>query len=483
MQPCHPEPPPADPDTHAESGLLRTYRPALRVGTVLHRVSPELLVIMHQPTGRWTVLNTAGAALAEQADGTRTLEEIEGRLASNGIPRPGAARTMAFFDALAAAGLLDAGARGHSPPPAAKHLPANRFHAVSLDITDRCNQQCVYCARACAGAGVPGDRGELPVETIRRLIDEVASLGGEHFIVTGGEPLLREDTLDILRYAGDKGLKPELATNGRALTRDTVAQLRGIVTKVQISLDSSEAGIHDALRGNGSHAAAMAALGEMGRVGILKITAIAMTVTSRNRDQFEAVARLAARLGASALNVYPVKRQGRAAASWNDLALSTGELEDLFGRMYALTLEMKETLAIASPGCDYMGATPAKQVLPPPGCDAGYFVVIDSGGNVYPCDGLRSAEFRLGNIRNLSLSQMLRGEMLSQLMARLRRRSVELEECRACAWQPYCGGGCAGMAYEDTGSIGSSDRLCSLRRHLYDQIAIRQWEKAHARRT
>jgi len=94
--------------------------------------------------------------------------------------------------------------------------------------------------------------GCLPVEVLRKLSDELAlALDGEKEVVfSGGEPLLYEGILDIVRIYTQKGLKVGIASNGVLINKKMAGDLVDAgVKNIQLSLDSSHSETHDFLRG------------------------------------------------------------------------------------------------------------------------------------------------------------------------------------------------------------------------------------------
>src|SRR5918994_2710595 len=121
-------------------------------------------------------------------------------------------------------------------------------HSVSWNLTQRCNLECAHCyISASAGADT---RGELTTDECRRVIDEIAAVNPNVFLIlTGGEPLLRKDIWDIAGYAAEKRFTTVLGTNG-VLLREREARLmrdRGVLG-ASISLDSTDRERHDRFR-------------------------------------------------------------------------------------------------------------------------------------------------------------------------------------------------------------------------------------------
>jgi pyrroloquinoline quinone biosynthesis protein E len=102
---------------------------------------------------------------------------------------------------------------------------------IHLAITARCNQACPGCYMPRIGGGL-----ELPVSQWRGLIDQWAQMIVFQLAVGGGEPLLYEGLLDVLCYARQQGIVPNLTTNGTLLDAATVRALeRAGVARVNLS--------------------------------------------------------------------------------------------------------------------------------------------------------------------------------------------------------------------------------------------------------
>ncbi len=98
-------------------------------------------------------------------------------------------------------------------------LSSTRLRApvnVTWEITEACNLRCTHCLSADLWAG---GRGELDLGQCRALIDELARMEVFQVNFGGGEPFLRDDFLDILRYAHSRGITNCVSTNGTLLER------------------------------------------------------------------------------------------------------------------------------------------------------------------------------------------------------------------------------------------------------------------------
>jgi MoaA/NifB/PqqE/SkfB family radical SAM enzyme len=118
---------------------------------------------------------------------------------------------------------------------------------VIIGLAYRCQCRCVHCY---ANAPDQSKAEELGTAQVKSLIDDVRRLGALEVRFSIGEPLLREDLDELIRYARGAGLITALSTNGLLLSRERVARLKAAgLTRCGVSLDSADPAAHDRLRG------------------------------------------------------------------------------------------------------------------------------------------------------------------------------------------------------------------------------------------
>jgi radical SAM protein with 4Fe4S-binding SPASM domain len=183
-------------------------------------------------------------------------------------------------------------------------------YSVSWNLTQRCNLECAHCyMSAHAGADT---RGELSTEECRRVIDEIARVNPNVFLIlTGGEPLLRRDIFEVAGYASAKGFTTVLGTNGVLLREREAQRMREHgVLGASISLDSTDRVKHDAFRRlPGSWDGAVRATRVLTDAGL--DFSLHMSVTDWNVAEVPAMIDLARTLGAKVLNFFFLVRTGR----------------------------------------------------------------------------------------------------------------------------------------------------------------------------
>jgi radical SAM protein with 4Fe4S-binding SPASM domain len=125
---------------------------------------------------------------------------------------------------------------------AQRAAPTGAPYSAMVEIADRCNEACVHCYQ------IQGQKGELTTEEWQRIFDELASLGVVFLTISGGEPTLRKDFLELVTYARKLRFAVKVYSNALNITEHLAQELgRLAVQEVQISLYSHRAEIHDAV--------------------------------------------------------------------------------------------------------------------------------------------------------------------------------------------------------------------------------------------
>src|SRR5215831_6752476 len=171
----------------------------------------------------------------------------------------------------------------------ARHLgiPLN----VHLDVTYRCNERCQHCYLD------HEDAGEMSTEEIKDVLRQLADAGAFFLTISGGEPLLRRDCLEILAYARKLSFNVKLKTNALLIGQQQAAQLRELgIEQVQISVYSHRASVHDSItKVRGSLLRTLDAIRRLKSEG-LRVT-MANVLMKENLQDYAGVQALARELG------------------------------------------------------------------------------------------------------------------------------------------------------------------------------------------
>jgi uncharacterized Fe-S cluster-containing radical SAM superfamily protein len=153
-----------------------------------------------------------------------------------------------------------------------------------------CNLACDYC---CARSSPRAPARRIPVETARRACEEFAGLGGREILITGGEPFLDPDLVELVTAAA-RWAPVTILTNAMVLGRGTRRRMLGALdparVTMQVSLDSGTSALHDRHRGAGSFQRARAGIALLRELGFR--VRVAATVDEADADEEDGFHRL-----------------------------------------------------------------------------------------------------------------------------------------------------------------------------------------------
>lgn len=352
---------------------------------------------------------------------------------------------------------------------------------VAWEITRACALACIHCR---AEAQPRRDPRELTTAEAFGVIDQIVDIGGPILIITGGDPLRRDDCFEIIERAASRGLRVAFSPSATArCTRTAIDRARDSgVSRIHISLDGPDAASHDAFRGvRGSFERTMQILQSVQDAGLA--LQVGTTVSRHSIGRLPEIADLISRFGPVMWSVFFLVPTGRGQAS--DM-VSPKEHEWAFNWLYDTAkgspFDIRTTAAMAyrrvviqrrraeaESGADAHPRAPRPAF--PNVVGAGYsfqgdmgmsmkgvndgdgFAFIDHIGNVCPSGFL---PLPAGNLRQQPFTDIYRD---SQLFQALRDRSLLKGKCGACEFRPVCGGSRA-RAYALTGDYLASDPSC-----------------------
>jgi len=340
------------------------------------------------------------------------------------------------------------------PPP---------LRLLAWEVTRRCNLACLHC-RAAAGSGpYPG---ELTTDEGIALLNDLAPMGQVVVILTGGEPLLREDIYDLAAQGTRLGHRMVMAVNGTLLTPAIAARLKDQgIQRLSISLDGATAESHDRLRAvDGAYEGARSGIAACREAGLP--FQVNTTITRDNLAELPAIYELAISLEAAAHHVFVLVPTGRG-EQLRDQLVSPEEYEETLRRLLAWQREgrlfIKPTCApqyyrlwredAGARGEKITPATHGMEAMTK-GCLGGQgFAFVSYRGEVQPCGYL---ELPAGNIRETPFPEIWAN---SPLFQQLRRVDDYRGKCHSCQYRKVCGG-CRARAYTLTGDVLAEDPIC-----------------------
>ncbi len=327
--------------------------------------------------------------------------------------------------------------------------------SVHFDLTYRCNERCVHCYLD------HQDHGELTTQECTEILEQLAKAGTLFLTFSGGEIFLRKDLEQLLAVARHLQFDISLKTNALLVTRERAEMLqRHGVRRVQISVYSSEAAIHDAItKVPGSLERSLAAVPLLRERGIQ--VKLACPLMKQNLMAYRGVIALAERIGVPYvldLTITPMMDGTHSPLEHRvpvDALLPVLQDSALQSCGTKVVPEDGFAPAVVGSGVSSGIESSAYDDLP---CSAGHnSCYISPYGDVFACVQL---PMPAGNLRAQRFQQIWED---APALERIRNvRESQLPVCSKCEIRPYCER-CPGLAWMEGGDLlGAYERACTL---------------------
>lgn len=295
--------------------------------------------------------------------------------------------------------------------------------SVDIVITNRCNLQCTHC---CADAVVEKEKDLFSTEDIKRIVNEILQINPKSIVITGGEPMVREDFFEIVtdirkKFQGHMNLM----TNGLLITERNVEKIVEIFDGINISLDGYDEESCSKIRGKGVFEKVMQTIQRLIEHGFLRerisISMVETAYTYKNVSKFY---ELNKRLGTNAV-VREFSPIGRGEKNNEELSVGLARRRE----EKITPKESKEENTEILPGCQTCLAGTTK-------------ISINYDGNLYPCLLLDYKEYCLGNVFEIqNLHEYIEKKKYKECSGyqNLHQLLPEYhEKCRDCEFNTFC---------------------------------------------
>ncbi|HOV80199.1 MAG TPA: putative heme d1 biosynthesis radical SAM protein NirJ1 [Bacillota bacterium] len=361
----------------------------------------------------------------------------------------------------ASKGQVDGAVEGHGP-------------VVVWNSTRTCNLKCVHCY---SNSDSKKYDGELTTEEALQFIDDLAEFRVPVLLFSGGEPLLRKDLIQLARYAGEKGIRPTISTNGTLIDRETALMLKKVgIGYVGVSLDGI-GGNNDLFRGRkGAFEDALNGIRNCMSVG--QRVGLRFTINRRNYRDLNAIFDLVEDENILRVCFYHLVYSGRGSRMVEE-DITREEARAAMDLIIERTLDFhrrglnKEILTVdnhadgvyiylklqkTNPG----RAQRVFELLRLNGGNRTGIAIgaVDWYGNVHPDQFTQNHTF--GNVRERKFGEIWT-DTTNHILAGLKDRKKLLRgRCRACKWLDICNGNFRARAEAVTGDFWGSDPACYL---------------------
>ncbi len=308
------------------------------------------------------------------------------------------------------------------------HTPSAPYR-MDLALTYRCNNDCPHCYNA-----RPRSFPEVSTSQWKRILDRLWDLHIPHVVFTGGEPTLRKDLPQLIRYAEGLGQITGLNTNARRLSDPSylASLVDAGLDHIQITLESHDPQIHNEMV-NAKGAWKQTVTGLKNALDSNLYVMTNTTMLQNNQDAIAETLDFLTEAGVQTVGLNALIYAGRGKKVRTEL--DENELQHLLEVAKRKTEDSGQRLIWYTP-TQYCRFNPLDMGLGVKGCTAAlYNMCIEPNGDVLPCQSYYTS---LGNVLEDDWNDIWKHE----LAVYIRERKYVPEACRGCSLFPECGGGC-----------------------------------------
>ncbi|MGW5049023.1 pyrroloquinoline quinone biosynthesis protein PqqE [Streptomyces griseoluteus] len=319
------------------------------------------------------------------------------------------------------------------------------------ELTYRCPLACPYCSNP---LNLGDYQDELTTDEWRRVLTEAENLGVLQCHLSGGEPLLRRDLVELVAHAHALGLYTNLITSALGFSRPRAEALRAAgLDHVQISIQADEPAVSDRIAGIPSFRRKIEAMGVVKELG----WPLTMNVVlhRHNIDRVADVLALAEEVGADRVELANTQYYGWAWRNRAALLPSRAQLEAAEAVTRAAGERLRDRMDIIYVIPDYYSRYPK----PCMGGWASRQLTVTPNGDVLPCPAAQSLPLPRAGVREDSLERIWAE---SPVMTAFRGTDWMPEPCRSCPRREVDFGGCRCQAFLLTGDAARTDPVCHL---------------------
>jgi radical SAM protein with 4Fe4S-binding SPASM domain len=345
---------------------------------------------------------------------------------------------------------------------------------VVWNSTKTCNLECVHCY---ADAEIRKFRNELTTAEAEAMIRDLAAMNVPALLISGGEPFVRPDILELAELAMSLGVRVTFSTNGTLIDAKRAERIAKIgVAYVGISIDGGEER-HDHFRGKkGAFRDAVRGIRNCRDAGIR--VGVRFTVTKENVGEIDSIFNLVEEEGIGRLCLYHLVYSGRGAyLAGIDLEVHEKRalMLKLMDRVEGWNREERpiEVMTVDNHADapfiylrlrdrDEDRAERALALMKSNGGNRTGIAIgcIDSFGLVHPDQF--SSHHTLGSIRERPFSEIWRDDRVTLLHGLRIRKELLQGRCATCKWLPMCNGNFRARAEAATGDYWQADPGCYL---------------------
>ncbi len=320
---------------------------------------------------------------------------------------------------------------------------------VLLELTHKCPLECTYCYNQLDFANT---KDGMSKEDWFKVLDETRALGAVQLGISGGEPLLNKDIVEIVRYANDLKFYTNLITSGVGGEKGVLKKLKeaGLKT-VQLGIQSHDENTMTLITNNKlAMKDKIAFAKEVKELGMQLI--VNTCITRQNIEQVGEIIEFCDELGANYLEIANIQYYGWALENVDALLPSKEQLDKAM-EVTNFYREKRKDMKVFFVVPDYYENRPKA-------CMNGWgttFLTINPDGLALPCNTANTLPIEFPNVKESSVKEIW---YESKAFNFFRGDEWMNPTCRSCPEKEKDFGGCRCQAYALTKDMHEADPVC-----------------------
>lgn len=287
---------------------------------------------------------------------------------------------------------------------------------VLWEITNTCNYHCSYCMFSSEAKKY---ENELTTEEVKKAIKDLKGNNFTYIKFTGGEPFVRKDMVEILKYASELGFDMDISTNASLLTSEIVKELKAInFPMIHVSLDGYDKNSHEYVRGKNTFEPTIRGIKILTENGIY--TRLGTVIYSQNEDYLEKIVALASNLKVNEIIFSFMEPMGR--LKEDDELLSKRSLESVKKEIEEIAIKYESKIKVKY-SLSENKICKSEEICPA----VKRFIYINNLGEISPCTRIVSKKQEYKSkmtLKNNSLNEIINSEPIQKYLKYLEANKI-----------------------------------------------------------
>ena len=287
---------------------------------------------------------------------------------------------------------------------------------VLWEITNTCNYHCSYCMFSSEAKKY---ENELTTEEVKKAIKDLKGNNFTYIKFTGGEPFVRKDMVEILKYASELGFDMDISTNASLLTSEIVKELKAInFPMIHVSLDGYDKNSHEYVRGKNTFEPTIRGIKILTENGIY--TRLGTVIYSQNEDYLEKIVALASDLKVNEIIFSFMEPMGR--LKEDDELLSKRSLESVKKEIEEIAIKYESKIKVKY-SLSENKICKSEEICPA----VKRFIYINNLGEISPCTRVVSKKQEYKSkmtLKNNSLNEIINSEPIQKYLKYLEANKI-----------------------------------------------------------